>query len=677
MLSERFDCDDKDELSFEAFLLGAASRYMSVNGLMKGNDIRDIQKRIPYVFCEKADTAVIAAAEAAEAELSGIPEEYWAGNIQLIGQLYQYYNSEKKDSVLRGLKNNSRVDTEDMAAATQIFTPDWIVKYMTENTLGRIFASRCCYDTSKLKYYVKRRITCVKAAPESITLLDPCVGSGNILVYAFDMFMELYRACGFTVSKAVRHIIKYNLFGLDIDSKAVRIARLAVYLKAVQYYGDLLPDGIVPQIYDMESISDGTPFGEQFTGAELFGSLIRPCIPPEVQGTKAAEVFRLLTRKYSAVVTNPPYMSCSSMNRELLSFMKREYSDYYSDLFSAFIVRCTEFAEDEGYLGFLTPCVWMFIQSYEKLRRMIFNEKTLETLIHFEYSAFDDATVPVCAFTLKNSKTDVKGVYFRLTDFRGGLDVQHEKFAEAVSLSDCGYVFEVSADGFTKLPNAPAAYWVSERVQQIYMDNPTLGSIAAPRKGNSTSDNDRFMRLWYEVDRNKMNLGSTCIDREETKRKRWFPYNKGGGYRKWYGFNDYLTDWYDDAAEMRKIPTAVIANYQFFTRPGLTWSTVTSGKFSIRQFGEGYIFDNGGCCIFELGERKNYICALLNSKVFEYIFGQLNPTLNFQSGEVAKFPVIYEQSDEVDTLAEECTVISRLEYDSFETSRDFKRHPLI
>ena len=246
-----------------------------------------------------------------------------------------------------------------------------------------------------------------------------------------------------------------------------------------------------------------------------------------------------------------------------------------------------------------------------------------------------------------------------------------------ISSPGCGYVFEVSADGFEKLPNAPAAYWVSDRVREVYMDYPSLGSIAAPRKGNSTSDNDRFLRLWYEVDKNKMNLGSTFIDRDETKIKRWFPYNKGGGYRKWYGFNDYLTDWYDDAAEMRKIPTAVIANYQFFTRPGLTWSTVTSGKFSIRQFGEGYIFDNGGCCIFELGERKNYICALLNSKVFEYIFGQLNPTLNFQSGEVAKFPVIYKESDEVSTLAEECTMISRVEYDSYETSRDFKRHPLI
>jgi hypothetical protein len=278
---------------------------------------------------------------------------------------------------------------------------------------------------------------------------------------------------------------------------------------------------------------------------------------------------------------------------------------------------------------------------------------------------------------MRNCKTVVSGIYYQLTGFRGGFDIQRQKLLEALSDRECGYVYETSAAEFEKIPNAPAAYWVSSRVRGLYSKYPPLGSIAAPRKGNSTSDNDRFLRLWYEVDKNKMNIGSTAIYREDTLKRRWFPYNKGGGYRKWYGFNDYLIDWYDDAAEIRKIPTAVIANYQYFTKPGLTWSTVTSGSFSIRQFGEGYIFDNGGCCIFELGEKKDYICALLNSKVFAYIFGQLNPTLNFQSGEVAKFPFIYESSEEVDRLSAECTAISKAEYDSFETSRDFKRHPLI
>ena len=365
------------------------------------------------------------------------------------------------------------------------------------------------------------------------------------------------------------------------------------------------------------------------------------------------------------------------MSSQLLGFIKANYPDSRADLFSAFIQRCTELAKPVGYLGFLTPFVWLFIQSYEKLRRMMFTQRTLESLVQFEYSAFEEATVPVCAFTMRNCKIKCKGVYFRLTDFRGGLEVQREKLLEAIASPECDYVFKADAEDFNKLPNAPAAYWLSDSVRGLFTKYPPLGSIAAPRKGNSTSDNDRFLRLWFEVDKNKLNLDSSSINRSETLEKRWFPYNKGGGYRKWYGFNDYVIDWFDDGAEIRAIPTAVVANYRYFTKAGLTWSTLTSGKFSIREFGNGYIFDNGGCCIFDLDDKKHFICALLNSKVFAYIFGQLNPTLNFQSGEVAKFPVIYKKSAEVDELAAECVEISKAEYDFFETSRDFKKHPLI
>ena len=673
MLSERGLDEDNEEYAFEAFLRGAAAKYMTENGFSCEACTGRLHKLLPCVFkADIADERVTAAAEAVKDMLGGIPSGLWHGNVQLTGQLYQYYNSAKKERILGGLKNNSKVDTVNMAAATQIFTPDWIVRYMTENTLGRIFAERCGFDPSGLRYYIPRSTECAVSQPESLTLLDPCAGSGNILVYAFDMFMELYRQRGVKDDKAARLILETSLYGLDIDSKVCRIARFALIMEAARYCREVLYSGIIPHIYDMEGISSG-----EFKGAGLFGSLIRPVAAPAEHETKACEIYRLLTRKYSAVVTNPPYLSCSSMNDELLGFIKKEYPDYHADLFSAFMVRCTELAEEQAYLGFLTPYVWMFIQSYEKLRKKIFAEKTPETLIHFEYSAFDSATVPVCAFTLKNCKTADRGLYFRLTDFRGGLDVQREKFLEAVNSRSCGYVYESGAEDFDRLPGSPAAYWVSGRVRELYEKYPPLGSIAAPRKGNSTSDNDRFLRLWYEVDRNKLNIGSCGINREETLVKRWFPYNKGGGYRKWYGFNEYIIDWYDDAAEIRKIPTAVIANYQYFTKAGLTWSTVTSGKFSIRQFGEGFIFDNGGCCIFELGEKKDYICALLNSKVFAYIFGQLNPTLNFQSGEVAKFPVVYESSEEIDRLAEECTAISKEEYDSFETSRDFRRHPLI
>ena len=673
ILLSYFGCNSAKGIGFEAFFSSAAAHFMYINNLLPDNDISRLSDLMPDIFPDTEHSDTVANASRRILEIfSSIPDDEWKDNVQFVGQLYQYCNSEEKDSVFDGLKKNTRVSAETLPAATQIFTPDWIVRYMVDNTLGRVLTARSGFDTSDLEYYVSRHITHSSSQPQDITFLDPCMGSGNILVYAFELFMELYRSRGYDDLSAAKLIIANNIFGIDIDSRARRMAHFALLMKASQYAPDILRAGAAPQVYDMELLGNSD---EQFTDSELFGSLIRPIVPPV--SDKAADIYRLLTRRYSAVVTNPPYMSSSNMNSRLLSFIKQNYHDSRADLFSAFIVRCCELAEPDGYLGFLTPYVWMFIHSYEKLRNMLFEHKNIETLVQFEYSAFSEATVPVCAFTMQNKKTDGCGVYFRLTDFRGGLDIQRKKLLEAVSDNSCGYVYEACTDNFSMIPDSPAAYWLSSSVTELFVNHPPLGSISAPRKGNSTSDNDRFLRLWYEVNKHKLNLGCRCIDRSETLEKRWFPYNKGGGYRKWYGFNDYVIDWYDDAAEMRNIPTAVIANYRYFTKAGLTWSTLTSSKFSIRSFGEGYIFDNGGCCIFELGEKKNYICALLNSKVFAYIFGQLNPTLNFQSGEVAKFPFIYEASSRIDSLAEECISISESEYDSFETSRGFKRHPLI
>ncbi len=664
-----------ESLCFEAFFRSAAGLYMAENSFISQADLFCLSELLPHIFPSfgRNEERVREASVQGAAVLSELPSEVWRSGVQIVGQLYQYFISGERDSVSQGMKKNSKVSAECLPAATQIFTPDWIARYLTENTLGRVFAGSCGYDTSGLSYYVERDITVRRRSPEEITILDPCVGSGNILVCAFDMFMELYRSLGYDGSTAARTILASNLYGLDIDSRVCRIARFSLIIKAAEQDRELLFGGISPRVYDMSEPG----LAEQLRGSDVFGSLIRPENADSQLHGKANEVCELLSRIYSCVVTNPPYLSSARMNKELLAFLKKEYSGFSADLFAAFIVRCCQLTEKDGYTGFLTPYVWMFIKSYEKLRRMMFTEKTPETLVQLEYSAFGEATVPVCGFTLRNTHTDAKGVYFRLTDFKGGLEVQRERFLEAVRNRNCGYVYETAAADFGKLPEAPAAYWVSGRVRELYEKYPSLGSISAPRKGNSTSDNDRFLRFWYEVGFNRINTDCTAIDRAETLEKRWFPYNKGGGFRKWYGFNEYIIDWYDDGAEIRAIPTAVIANYQYFMHDGLTWSTLTSGKFSIRQFGSGYIFDNGGCCIFELGDRKNFICGLLNSKVFAYIFGQLNPTLNFQSGEVAKFPVICETSAETDRLVEECVEISKAEYDSFETSRDFRRHPLI
>ena len=238
-------------------------------------------------------------------------------------------------------------------------------------------------------------------------------------------------------------------------------------------------------------------------------------------------------------------------------------------------------------------------------------------------------------------------------------------------------VYVTESKLFETVPGLPIAYWISDSIRGAYQSGKALGELAAPRKGNSTSDNNRFLRLWHEVENNHMNIGAIGIDIEDSCVKRWYPYNKGGGYRKWYGNNEYLIDWYNDAEEIRKIKTAVIANYQYFTHPGLTWSTVSTVNFSIRWFDEGFIFDNGGCCIFDLGDKRKYIIALLNSNVFKYIFGQMNPTMNFQSGDVAKFPVVIAPQKDIDSLALSNVALAKDDWDSFETSWDFKKHPLI
>ena len=713
-----------EEAAYTWFIRCIALRYMEVNGFLPNgmkvfsgageisfrliSDLcRDLSKSLPWIFSDEHrewtqllfPEPQLQRGGALRRMVEDIPEGEWIENVQLIGWLYQYYNSEKKDRVFFDIKRNIKISNDNIGAATQIFTPEWIVRYMVENTLGRLWLScdRECTLISEWKYYIRgdEAFPSIKIErPEDIRFIDPCMGSGHILVYAFDVLMQIYRSCGRSASEAAASIIENNLYGLDIDKRVHALSCFAVMMKARHHDPDFLKRGMIPNFEHFQELPERSdnidkPFvslAQQFRHADVYGSLISPgevewdeskvCYETPVY-ERLCRLYRILSRKYDVICTNPPYMGGSGMNTELSAFMKRNFADYSSDLFSAFTVRCTQLAKKGGYLGFLTPYVWMFIQSYEKMRRYIYSHTIIESLIQFEYSAFDEVTVPVCAFTLKNVYEERNGVYFRLTEFRGGMEIQRLKFVEAISGRSCPYRFEANSKSFSKIPGSPAAYWVSEAVYRAYACYPPLGTIAAPRKGNSTSDNDRFLRLWHEVDINEVNLNCSEINREDTLIRRWFPYNKGGGYRKWYGFNDHLIDWYDDAGEIRKIKTAVIANYRYFMKPGLTWSTLTSGKFSIRCFGKGYIFDNGGCCIFELGGKRDYICALLNSNVFAYIFGQLNPTLNFQSGEVAKFPVILRENSRIDELAEECVSISKEDYDSFETSWDFRRHPLV
>jgi len=650
------------------------------------------------------------------------------GQVEIIGWLYQYYNEERKNEVINIYKGTIKKD--DIPAATQLFTTDWVVRYMVDNSLGRYWVERNPLSklSEKLNYYVKPKNTenhfiNEKISPEDLTIFDPCMGSGHILVYAFDVLMEIYKESGYAERDAAQLIVKNNLFGLDIDNRAYQLAYFAVMMKARRYDRRFLTRDIEPNVsaimetnelstFDLDGITNdkiqnrvGEYLIKIYKDAKEIGSLIsvekndyssfieylHNCSGADQLSIESDYWFReikpvmekiaiqasIMSKKFSIVCTNPPYMN--KLEGQLKRFVVEEYKPYSGDLFSVFMRRNFDYCNPNGYLGFMTPFVWMFIKTYEQLREYILTNKSISTLVQMEYSAYEEATVPICSFVLKNGKETSKGIYVRLSDFKGGMDVQKRKFLEVLKEDNSHNLFQTSDRNFSKIPGSPIAYWVSENVLKIYTISKPLGEIAAPRKGNSTSDNNRFLRIWYEVSDEKMNLHATHISKEDSIIKRWYPYNKGGGYRKWYGYNEYLIDWYNDAEEIRKIKTAVIANYQYFMKPGLTWSTVSSKKFSIRWFDEGYIFDNGGCCIFELGMNKFYLLALLNSSVFEYIFGQLNPTLNFQSGEVAKFPVILsDKTDEyINSLVEENVRISKLDWDSFETSWDFKRHPLL
>ena len=660
--------------------------------------------------------------------VSDIPEENWQDAVQIIGWLYQYYNTELKDDTFAQLKKNVKITKERIPAATQLFTPDWIVRYMVENSLGRLWLEG--HPNAELhdgwKYYLdeaeqepeveaqlaKLREEYKTIKPEEIKVIDPCMGSGHILVYAFDVLMQIYTSAGWDQREAAQSILKNNLYGLDIDDRAAQLAYFAVMMKARQYDRRLLTRGIQPNIFsiresngiqamtieyfhknDPKLKADIESIVTEMRDAKEYGSILN-ITPVDFAGLYArfdeirndinmmqmsaldellplVKCAELLAQKYDVVVTNPPYMGASGMNARLSQYIKDHFPDTKSDLFACFIERGNQMAVKHGYNCMVTMQSWMFLSSFEKMREKVLQTKSITNLMHMENMVMGIAFGTAVTIFRNDHVTGYKGTYnqIKLQDIENGepktFPVPENRFAQT------------STDNFSKIPGSPVAYWASNALLRCYENGTPLGQIAAPRKGNSTSDNNRFLRLWFEVDINKENYGCKQLVREETLVKRWFPYNKGGGYKKWYGYNEYMIDWYDDAAAIRAIKTAVIANYQYFMKPGLTWSTVTSGGFSLRKFGHGYIFDNGGCCVFELGSKANYILGVMNSIVFKYIFGQSNPTINSQSGEVAKFPVIIEQDNRIDSVVDENVAIAKMDWDSYETSWDFKRNPLV
>ncbi|MGH2107642.1 BREX-1 system adenine-specific DNA-methyltransferase PglX [Aerococcus urinaeequi] len=668
------------------------------------------------------------------------PEENWY-EVEIIGWLYQFYISEEKDRVF---SKKGKYDAADIPAATQLFTPDWIVKYLVQNSVGRkwLEAHPEHSELSKnWKYYINHEddeyqekisnFVDENLKIEELKVLDPAMGSGHILVYAFDLLYEIYIENGYTRNEIPRLILENNLYGLEIDDRAYQLASFSLVMKALQYDNRFLIkiqrrklDMNIAAIQETNNIPEYTiqvlsgedsgsgydsveRFFNQYKNAKTYGSLIKVdiddtsiieervneitlqpldniLITEEVnyitnEVNKLVKQNEILSSKYDVLVMNPPYMSSSSMNDVLKKFVNKEYPRSKSDMFATFM-ELDHLLNDSALYAAINMHSWMFLSSFENLRNHIISSKQIDSMLHLGTRAFQEIggeVVQTTAFVLSNNRMDdLPGSYIRLVDFNNSV-LKSNKLKEAIENPEVTYRYTFNQNDFKEIPGSPIAYWMSKNMINIFKNNIQLGEISAPRKGNSTSNNNRFLRLWHEVSYEDINLNRERIIKEETLVNRWYPYNKGGSYRKWYGNNNYVIDWYNDAEEIRKIKTAVIANYNYFMKPGLTWSTISSKDFSIRKFNKGFIFDNGGCCIFDTGEYEHYILGLLNSNVFKFIFGQLNPTLNFQSGEVAKFPIITSDNKRVTKLVDSNYNISKIDWDSLETSWEFTELPLI
>ena len=658
-------------------------------------------------------------------------EDDWQDAVQIIGWLYQYYNDEQKNEVINIYKGT--VKKEDIPAATQLFTTDWVVRYMVDNSLGRYWIERHPESklSEKLEFFVTPKNGEINhidefVKPEDVKFLDPCMGSGHILVYAFDVLMEIYKESGYTERDAAAMIVQNNLFGLDIDDRASQLAYFAVMMKARSYDRRFLSRGIKPNVLAIKesngmgaAVRDGLTTDvemnaisrylmDTFRDAKELGSIIT--VEPKdydgyvayldscdgqgqltmddadwLQNTRPmlkalARQAKVLAAKYPVVCTNPPYLN--KIEGRLKTFVTENYKDYSGDLFSVFTYRNLMFCKQDGYCGYMTPFVWMFIKTYEKLREFIIRNKSIATLVQMEYSAFEEATVPICSFVLNNGKATENGLYFKLSDFKGGMEVQKQKVLEALADKNCGYFYEADQSNFSKIPGSPVAYWASRQLVYDFQNGVLLGNVAKPRQGMATTNNNLFLRLWSEVNCHSMFLHAMNKEEALNSRCKWFPYNKGGDFRKWYGNNDYLVNWENDGADIKRYLIGKNPNIprgeSLYFKECFSWSLISSAEPAFRYKAPGNIFDIAGMSCFS-DDRLYYLMALCNSKVALSALRILAPTINFQAGDIAYIPVLEERDMEgqVAEIAEKNVRLSRDDWDSYETSWDFKRNPLV
>jgi len=699
--------------------------------------------------------------------VDAIPEEEWQ-EVEIIGWIYQFYISEKKAQVIGKV-----VKSEDIPAATQLFTPNWIVKYMVQNTLGRKWLMT--YPDSpireKMKFYIEPveqepkvqaqldAITPKELNPEELTFMDPACGSGHVLAEAYDLYKEIYLQRGYRPRDIPRLILEKNLYGLEIDDRAAQLARFTVLMKAradnrrvldpenpvklnvlaIQESKGMDADAIADVLLRERTVELGKPEQEQqalfdlkkskqayltamvkpdvtpselfplihiFQNAKTYGSLIT--VPEQIRKTmpkiwllleksiildretkSITEILmpimhqlELLSKKYNFVVTNPPYMGNKGQNRLLKIFLKDNYPDAQTDLFSAFIVRNLKMSVRNAELGFMSPYVWMFISSYEKLRKLLISNKTITSLVQLEYSGFDGATVPICAYTLENTHLPYfNASYVRLSNFRGAHH-QAPKTLEAIQNRDCGWYYTAAASSFKRIPGSPICYWLSEDLMACFSKGVALSEICEIREGINTGNNDLFLRFWYEADFSKLKFDAVIGNKSSGK---WFPHKKGGSYRKWYGNSEIVINWGNngkDIHDFHKLPMsyngAPVRGKAFFFKESLAWSRVSSGKFSLRYYPVGFTYDSTAPSIFADNKYLHIILSLLNSKVAACLLEAISPTLDYRLKSLGKIPLaVDEKSREYMNIvsnAKKCIKIARVDYDLSEISWGFDSH---
>ena len=661
--------------------------------------------------------------------VNDIPESAW-NDVEILGWMYQFYISERKDEAFAGFKKGKKASRDDIGPATQLFTPDWIVRYMVENSLGRLWMLNNPTSPlrAQMKYYIEPEGEVegfIKIdSPEDITFCDPACGSGHILVYAFDLLWQMYEERGYSTPEIATLILTKNLHGIEIDPRAAQYAVLQLMMKAREHDRRFLSRGVVPVVCVLEPVAfdkeerellgrlaQKTALLDALEHLTECGSLLRPeaddiaairetldslsnnlvgeALRPRLE--RALASCESLARTFDVVVANPPYMGSSNFNAWTSAWVKKSYPDEKSDLCTCFIERGFSLAKPSGYVSMVTMQSWMFLSSFEKMRGEIVDNRTILSMCHLGARAFDaigGEVVATTATTFLANKNVIQGDYVRLVDLIGS-DTKKGAYLEAIANHECGWFYRADADSFKDIPGSPIAYWASEAMHRAFKEGVPLSQIATPRQGLATSDNNRFLRKWWEI--SQISASRNCKSRDEaiSSAKRWFPIIRGGSFRKWYGLYEEVVDWADDGFEMKKAvmkkypylnnPNFVIKNQSEYFHEAVTWSKISSGDISFRYAPAGMLFEVAGACIFAERDILIALLGLCNSSTVLGIAKLLSPTLNFEIGQIASYPVLSDNKaiDKINKLVRLLCFDSKCDIDNIETSWDYRRHPLL